>query len=144
MANSLIFCAIGKRASQPGFIPACLFCICVHTFTMRSWLRGGIRSNRDHAQKQDSGSVANGHQMSPAMRYRTAASTGRVPSDLSKSGAINTTIVGPIYLHPTHCPEYSAAEGAITRVRRIKDEGIYSTFFSCAGRACEGTPISQR
>jgi hypothetical protein len=81
IANSLIVCAIGLRTSQLGFIPANLFCICVYAFSMRSWLKKKTHSNRDQAQRQDSGSATNGHRMSPAMRPRTAAVKRRFPSE---------------------------------------------------------------
>jgi hypothetical protein len=73
--NSLIVCAIGLRTSQLGFIPANLFCICVYAFSMRSWLKKQTHTNRDQAQRQDSGSVAEGPRMSPAMQHRVAAGT---------------------------------------------------------------------
>src|SRR5580693_4643651 len=93
IANSLIVCAIGFRTSQLGFIPANLFCVCVYAFSMRSWLREKTDSNRDRAQRQDSGSIADGHRMSPAMQHRTAAGTRRFPSDLTKSTAIKTRLL---------------------------------------------------
>jgi len=37
--NSVIFCVIGLRTAQFGFIPANLFCIAVYTVSLRSWLR---------------------------------------------------------------------------------------------------------
>ena len=60
IVNSLIVCAIALRTSQLGFIPANLFCICVYGFSMRSWLKKQTHTNRDQAQRQDSGSVADG------------------------------------------------------------------------------------
>jgi hypothetical protein len=73
IVNSLIVCVIGLRTSQLGFIPANLFCICVYAFSMRPWLKKQPHANRDQAQRQDSGSVADGSRMSPAMQHRTAA-----------------------------------------------------------------------
>jgi hypothetical protein len=35
--NSVIFCVIGFRTSQIGFIPANLFCIVLYAFNLRSW-----------------------------------------------------------------------------------------------------------
>lgn len=35
--NSLIVCVIAFRTGQFGFIPANLFCICVYSFSIRSW-----------------------------------------------------------------------------------------------------------
>ena len=63
IVNSLIVCAIALRTSQLGFIPANLFCICVYGFSMRSWLKKQTHTNRDQAQRQDSGSVADGPRM---------------------------------------------------------------------------------
>jgi hypothetical protein len=63
IVNSLIVCAIALRASQLGLIPANLFCICVYGFSMRSWLKKQSHTSRDQAQRQDSGSVADGPQM---------------------------------------------------------------------------------
>jgi hypothetical protein len=37
--NSLIFCIIGLRTAQFGFIPANVFCIVVYAISIRSWLR---------------------------------------------------------------------------------------------------------
>jgi hypothetical protein len=79
IVNSLIVCAIALRTSQLGFIPANLFCICVYGFSMRSWLKKQTHTNRD----QDSGSVADGPRMSPAMPHRTAAV--RAPEDAQGS-----------------------------------------------------------
>jgi flagellar biosynthesis protein FliQ len=73
IVNSLIVCAIGLQTSQLGFIPANLFCICVYAFSMRPWLKKQTRANRDQAQQQDSGSVADGTPMNPVMQHRTAA-----------------------------------------------------------------------
>jgi hypothetical protein len=39
--NSVIFCVIGLRTAQLGFIPANLFCIAVYGISLRSWLRDG-------------------------------------------------------------------------------------------------------
>jgi hypothetical protein len=48
IVNSMIICVIGFRTSQFGFIPANLICICVHAFSIRSWVKKththGIRS----------------------------------------------------------------------------------------------------
>jgi hypothetical protein len=75
IVNSLIVCAIALRTLQLGFIPANLFCICIYAFSMRSWLREQTHTNRDQAQPQDSGSVADGLRMSPDMQHRTPART---------------------------------------------------------------------
>jgi hypothetical protein len=52
--NSLIFCLIGLRTAQFGFIPANLFCIAVYGLSLRSWLREGQRKtleqNREAAR----------------------------------------------------------------------------------------------
>ena len=37
--NSLIVCVIGLHASQYGFIPANVFCICINAFNLRAWLK---------------------------------------------------------------------------------------------------------
>jgi hypothetical protein len=37
--NSLIVCVIGLHTSQYGFIPANVFCICIHAFNLRAWLK---------------------------------------------------------------------------------------------------------
>lgn len=37
--NSLIFCVIGLRTAQFGFIPANVFCIVVYVISIRSWLK---------------------------------------------------------------------------------------------------------
>jgi hypothetical protein len=134
----LIVCVIGLRTSQLGFIPANLFCICVYTFSVRSWLKKKTHSNRDQSQQQDSGSLADDLRMSPAMRHRTVACTRRFPSDPSKSTAIKTTIDGLAFLHPTHRHGYFAADDAMSRVRRITDEGTKSTHFSNTGCARAG------
>jgi hypothetical protein len=138
IANSLIVCAIGLRTSQLGFIPANLFCICVYALSMRSWLKKKTHSNRDQAQQQDTGSGADDLRMCLAMRRRTVARTRRFPSDPGKSTAIKTTIEGLAYLHPTHRHGHFAAEGAMTRMRRITDEGTKSTQFSSTGDAPAG------
>jgi hypothetical protein len=46
--NSVIFCVIGLRTAQFGFIPANLFCIAVYAMSLRSWLRDGrLRSGHE-------------------------------------------------------------------------------------------------
>jgi hypothetical protein len=77
MVNSLIVCAIALRTSQLGLIPANLICICIYALSMRSWLYEQTCTNRDRAQRQDGGSVADGLRMSPAMQHRTAAGAPR-------------------------------------------------------------------
>jgi hypothetical protein len=67
IVNSLIVCAIGLRTSQLGFIPANLFCICVYAFSMRPWFKEQTHTHRDQAQGQDSGLVADGRRVSPAI-----------------------------------------------------------------------------
>ena len=109
IVNSLIVCAIGLRTSQLGFIPANIFCICVYAFSMRPWLKEQIQTNRDQALRQDSGSVADGPRMRPAMRHRTAAGIRRFPNDLGKSPAIKTTVDGFIYHDPTQFHDYFVA-----------------------------------
>src|ERR1700712_652483 len=37
--NSLIVCVIGLHTSQYGFIPVNVFCICIHAFNLRAWLK---------------------------------------------------------------------------------------------------------
>jgi hypothetical protein len=110
IVNSLIVCAIGLRTLQLGFIPANLFCICVYAFSLRSWLKEQTHTHRDQAQRQESGSVADGPRMSPAMQHRTAAGTRRFPSDLAKSTEIKTTVGGFTYLDPTEFHEYFVAD----------------------------------
>jgi hypothetical protein len=73
IVNSLIVSAIALRTSQLGFIPANLFCICIYAFSVRSWLKEQTRTNRDQAQPQDSGSVADGPPKGLAMQHREAA-----------------------------------------------------------------------
>jgi hypothetical protein len=68
IVNSQIVCAIALHTSQLGLIPANLFCISVYAFSMRSWLNKQTRTNRDQAQREDGGPVADGPPM------RTAAS----------------------------------------------------------------------
>jgi hypothetical protein len=75
IVNSVVVCAIALRTSQLGFIPANLFCICVYGFSMRSWLKKQAHTNRDQAQREDSGSIVDRPRMSPVMRHRTAAVT---------------------------------------------------------------------
>src|ERR1700757_1410930 len=75
IVNSLIVCAIALRTSQLGFIPANLFCICIYAFSMRSWVKKQTHTNRDQAQARDSGSVADGARMRPAIQNCTATGT---------------------------------------------------------------------
>jgi hypothetical protein len=42
---------------------------------MKPWLKEQTHTNRDQAQGQDSGVVADGRRVSPAMQHRTAAGT---------------------------------------------------------------------
>jgi hypothetical protein len=93
--NSLIVCAIALRTAQPGFIPANLFCICVYGFSMRSWLKKQTHPNRDQAQRQDSGSVADRPRMSPRMPHRTAAVTGTESAQGSNRNAENRYPMDP-------------------------------------------------
>jgi hypothetical protein len=95
IVNSLIICAIALRTSQLGFIPANLFCICVYAFSMRSWLKKQTHTNRDQAQPQNSGSVADGPRMSPAMQHRTAAGTATEGAQVSNRNAENRYPIGP-------------------------------------------------
>lgn len=44
--NSVIFCVIGLRTAQFGFIPANLFCLAVYACSLRSWLR---KDSQEHA-----------------------------------------------------------------------------------------------
>ncbi len=37
--NSAVFCVIGLRTSQIGFIPANLFCIVLNAINLRAWLK---------------------------------------------------------------------------------------------------------
>src|ERR1700747_1859490 len=39
IVNSMIVCVIAFRTSQFGFIPANLICICVYSFSIRSWVQ---------------------------------------------------------------------------------------------------------
>ena len=73
IVNSFIVCVIGLRTSQFGFIPANLFCIWVYAFSIRSWLREQTHTNRDQAEQQACGSVADGPRMISAMQQNTAA-----------------------------------------------------------------------
>jgi hypothetical protein len=95
IVNSLIVCAIALRTSQLGFIPANLFCICTYACSMRSWLREQTHTNRDQAQRQDIGSVADGPRMSPAMQHRTAAGTATEGAPVSSRNAEKRYPIGP-------------------------------------------------
>jgi hypothetical protein len=95
IVNSLIVCEIALRTSQLGFIPANLFCICIYVFSVRSWLKEQPHKNRDQAQPQDSGSVADGPRMRPAMQHRTAAGTATEGTQVSNRNAENGYAVGP-------------------------------------------------
>ena len=39
--NSVIVCVIALHTSQYGFIPANMFCVCVYSFSLKSWLTKG-------------------------------------------------------------------------------------------------------
>jgi hypothetical protein len=52
-ANSVIVCAIALRTSQLGLIPANLICICIYASSMRSWLYGQTRTDRDQTPRKD-------------------------------------------------------------------------------------------
>jgi hypothetical protein len=82
IVNSLIVCAIALHTSQLGLIPANLFCISVYAFSMRSWLNKQTRTNRDQAQREDGGPVADGPPMGPAYAasYRCQCTTVGVPA----------------------------------------------------------------
>jgi hypothetical protein len=138
IANSLIVCAIGLRTSQLGFIPANLFCICVYSFSMRSWIKKKTHSDRDQTQQKNSSLVDDELRTSLAMRHRSIACSRRLPSDPSKSTAIKTTVDLLAYLHPTYRHGNCSAEGAMTRVRKITDEGTQPTQFSGTGCAHAG------
>jgi hypothetical protein len=71
IVNSLLVCLIGLRTSQFGFIPANLFCICIYAFNIRSWQKAQTHTNRDQAQRQASGFIADGAPMSSAKQHRT-------------------------------------------------------------------------
>jgi hypothetical protein len=94
IVNSAIVCAIALRTSQLGFIPANLFCICIYAFSMRSWLKEQTHANRDQAQPQDSGSVADGPRMTPAMQHRTAAGTATEGALVSNCNVENRYPIG--------------------------------------------------
>ena len=100
--NSLIVCAIGLRTSQLGFIPANLFCICVYGFSMRSWLKKQTHANRDQAQRQDSGSVADGPRMELRLPDTDALGPQRLLADLHRSPVVfmsrNGDIKSPGYM----------------------------------------------
>ena len=107
IVNSVIVCAIALRTSQLGFIPANLFCICIYAFSMRSWLKEQTHTNRDQAQPHDSGSVADGLRMSPAMQHRTDAGTATEGGQVSNLNAENRYPIGPelqIGLYPDETP----------------------------------------
>lgn len=123
IVNSLIVCAIGLRTSQLGFIQANLFCICVYAFSMRPWLKEQTHTNRDQALRQDTGSVTDGPRMWPAVRHRTAAGTGRFPSDPGKSIAIRTTADGFIYRDPTQFHDYFVADLPIESAASMASNG---------------------
>jgi hypothetical protein len=62
---------------------------------MRSWLKKQTHTNRDQAQPQNSGSVADGPRMSPAMQHRTAAGTATEGAQVSNRNAENRYPIGP-------------------------------------------------
>ena len=93
--NSLIVSAIALRTSQLGFIPANLFCICIYAFSVRSWLKEQTHTNRDHAQRPDIDSVADGPRMSPAMQHRTDAGTATEGAQVSNRNAENRYPISP-------------------------------------------------
>jgi hypothetical protein len=95
IVNSLIVCAIALRTSQLGFIPANLFCICIYTFNIRSWLKEQTHTNRDQAQRQDIESVADGPRMNPALQHRTAAGTPIEGAQVSNRNAENRYPISP-------------------------------------------------
>jgi hypothetical protein len=95
IVNSLIVCAIALRTSQLGFIPANLFCICIYSFNIRSWLKEQTRTNRDQAQRQDIDSVADGFPMSPAMQHRTDAGTATEGAQVLNRNAENCYPISP-------------------------------------------------
>ena len=84
IVNSVIVCAIALRTSQLGFIPANLFCIFVYGFSMRSWLNKRTHAQRDQAQPQDSGSVADGPRMELRLRDTGALGLQRLLADLHR------------------------------------------------------------
>jgi hypothetical protein len=94
IVNSVIVCAVALRTSQLGFIPANLFSICIYAFSMRSWLKEQTHTNRDQAQPQDSGSVADGPRMRPGMQHRTAAETATEGAQVSNRNAENRYPIG--------------------------------------------------
>jgi len=95
IVNSLIVCAIALRTSQLGFIPANLFCICIYAFNIRSWLKEQTHTNRDHAQRPDIDSVADGPRMSPAMQHRTHPGTATEGAQVSSRNAENRYPINP-------------------------------------------------
>jgi hypothetical protein len=60
------------RTSQFGFIPANLFCICVYSFSIRSWLKEKHNTG-DRAQQMTDGSVSARPQISSITHERPAA-----------------------------------------------------------------------
>jgi hypothetical protein len=94
IVNSAIVCAIALRTSQLGFIPANLFCICMYAFSMRSWLKEQTHTNRDQAQPQDSGSVADSPRMTPAMQRRTGTGTATEGAQVSNRDEENRYPIG--------------------------------------------------
>jgi hypothetical protein len=115
IVNSLIVCAIALRTSQLGFIPANLFCICIYASSMRSWLKEQTHTNRDPAQPQDSGSIADGPRMCPAMQHRIAAGT---PQKAPRSSFVH------IHLQQ-HAQSRSSSDSAWSATPELPDGVIY-------------------
>jgi nicotinamide riboside transporter PnuC len=51
--NSGIFCVIGLRTSQFGFIPANLFCIVIYLYSIRSWKRERVLRSTPESERVD-------------------------------------------------------------------------------------------
>jgi hypothetical protein len=66
--NSVIVCVIGMQTSQFGFIPANLFCICIYSCSIRSW----IKERNDVLRNEDRGM---GHELA-ALNSRVGSSVG--------------------------------------------------------------------
>ena len=102
IVNSLIVCAIALRTSQLGFIPANLFCICVYGFSMRSWLKKQTHTHRDQAQRQDSGSVADGPRMELRLPDTDALGLQRLLPDRHQPAVVimsrNGDIKSPLHM----------------------------------------------
>jgi hypothetical protein len=128
--DSLNVSSIGLWTSQPNFIPANLSSIRVCAFGVQSGIKKQAHIDRVQAQRKDRGLVADGSRTSPAMLHHISADTRRLPRDLCKSTAIQTTIDRFTYLDATQFHEYFMAdlpvELAAFRATKIEPSALIS------------------